>query len=279
MTRVLDLIYPDKSEVKYDLFVFNDGEPCVKVDVTEEDRKNGAIEVKCRIRNPHELYNLLIVCDVLKRQGVNSVVRCFYLMSQRMDRVMDFSMPYSLNVVVNLLKGYVDDLIVYGPHNVHKLRLNAENVGMYVLLSDIPIEIPEPYLKDNEDLMVIYADESASDKVLVYCKYKTTYAIKKRRASDGFIESYSLKDEELIKNHKGSFLVVDDLCDGGMTFKLLSDKLKELGVLDRTDIFVGHMVNPKGLELLKSLYRTVIITNSYDDYKTEDNVVVYDVIK
>ena len=72
-----------------------------------------------------------------------------------------------------------------------------------------------------------------------------------------------------------NILIVDDLCDGGRTFieaaKLLREKFKP----QRLGIFVRHLVNPYGQMQLINTFDDVYVTNSYDEWNT-NNVIVPD---
>ena len=65
--KKINLINLDKSDIKYELITFPDGEPHIKLD--EIDRKD-EYEVICRITNPNELFVLMQVADILDRQAV-----------------------------------------------------------------------------------------------------------------------------------------------------------------------------------------------------------------
>ena len=47
-----------------------------------------------------------------------------YLMSMRMDRVMDFNRPYSLKIVANILNGFsCHKITIFSPHSDKSLDL------------------------------------------------------------------------------------------------------------------------------------------------------------
>ena len=47
-----------------------------------------------------------------------------------------------------------------------------------------------------------------------------------------------------------TILIIDDICDGGMTFKLTAERLKELGAKE-VHLYVTHGIFSKGLETLR----------------------------
>jgi len=83
MNKVLNLVHPEKSEIQYTLTTFPDGEPHI---VLNDFNAKWDVTIKCRIRNPNELFILCEVLDILNRNGVYPKVEIYYLMSMRMDR-------------------------------------------------------------------------------------------------------------------------------------------------------------------------------------------------
>ena len=99
--KLLNLINLDKSEIKYNLTRFPDGEPQISFP-DEFDRKD-SVKVICRITSAEELFILTQVGDILDRQEIEWDLFITYLMSMRMDRVMSFNRPFSLKVVCSIL--------------------------------------------------------------------------------------------------------------------------------------------------------------------------------
>lgn len=64
--QILNLIRPEKSDVKYEVIQFPDGEPHIVLNGI--DRKDD-LTVVCRICNPTDLFILMQVGDILNRLG------------------------------------------------------------------------------------------------------------------------------------------------------------------------------------------------------------------
>lgn len=93
---------PEKSNIKYSISRFPDGE--VQITLGEFSHKD-SVEVHCRITSAEELFILMQVADILNRHEVKWDLEIYYLMSMRMDRVMDFNKPFTLKIVGNIIKG------------------------------------------------------------------------------------------------------------------------------------------------------------------------------
>ena len=102
--------------------------------------------------------------------------------------------------------------------------------------------------------VVCYPDDGA------YCKYVPMYQFsqphihgeKVRDQLTGNITSYKLiNDLGNLGNIVGkSIMIIDDICDGGMTFKLLAKDLLAAGAKE-VNLFVTHGIFSKGLKTLK----------------------------
>lgn len=100
----INLLDSYNSEVKYELTTFPDGEPHIKF-LEDIDRKD-SYNVVCRITNPTELFVVMQVGHILKRQGVLFNLTILYLMSMRMDRVINFNEAFTLEIVANMINSF-----------------------------------------------------------------------------------------------------------------------------------------------------------------------------
>lgn len=113
--QILNLVNLEKSDIKYTLSRFPDGEVQISLgDFSHKDQ----ICVKCRITNAEELFIVTQVLDILDRHDVYYNVYIFYLMGMRMDRVMDFNRPFTLKVITKMLgNSNAENIAVLEPHS------------------------------------------------------------------------------------------------------------------------------------------------------------------
>lgn len=258
--KVLNLIDQNKSDIKYTINTFPDGE--VQISLGEINRKD-SVAVHCRVTNAQELFILMQVADILNRQGVLWKLFIYYLMGMRMDRVMDFNRPFTLKVVADVIKnlGY-DDLFLLEPHSDRSFNLldtGGEiypHGGMYSQVSPTDTNV---YLSH----LVVYPDAGAADRY--ECGWKAVTAKKVRNIETGKIESIEIVNPELFKNNIKPIMVVDDLCDAGGTFVGLAKEIRKYTDKE-LNVFVTHMVNERGILNLSKYYDHVYFTNSYRDW-------------
>ena len=76
------------------------------------------------------------------------------------------------------------------------------------------------------------------------------YGDKVRDQSTGYITSYSIPCEDINdKLRDNRVLIIDDICDGGMTFKILAETIKKYNPND-INLYVTHGIFSKGLKTL-----------------------------
>ena len=258
--KTLNLIKPDRSEVKFRIDRFPDGE--VQFVLTEELNRKETYTVDCRITNAEELFLLLQVGDVLDRQAVVWDLHISYLMGMRMDRVMSFERPFTLRIVGKMISqmGY-GQCLVYVPHNekatLREIRqCEPIDYGPYYFVNQLD-EAVDLVLPDRGACIRYFDDDAIEDEI---------WFDKEREPETGRIKSFTLHGAENGITDGKHFLLFDDLCDAGGTFlgelKILKEKYPDA----KFDIRVAHIVNEVGLDNLCQNFDTVYTTESYRDW-------------
>ena len=94
--------------------------------------------------------------------------------------------------------------------------------------------------------MLAFPDKGASKKYTDIGQYPAIIGDKVRDQLTGYITSYNIEGDPRGKN----VLIVDDLCDGGMTFILLAKELLTAGA-NSVNLYVSHGIFSKGLNVLR----------------------------
>lgn len=269
--QILNLIRPEKSDVKYNIIQFPDGEPHIVLE--DIDRKDEMLII-CRITNPTDLFILMQIGDILNRQCIIFSIKILYLMSMRMDRVISYNEAFSLNVVANIINSMKPtDVIIVEPHSYRSLYLIPNNIN----------ESGTKYISKNKDYIYVYPDAGAKIRYHNYFLHEKYICCSKvRDLNTGKLSGFKVENPEvIIDNPNKSFMVIDDLCDGGGTFVGIASEIKKINPDVKLSIYVTHMVNPKGIITLSENYDEVYFTNSYKDWQNEilpNNVHVIKII-
>lgn len=261
MKKILNLVNLENSDIKYKLSKFPDGEPHIEIE--DIDRKNDVL-IKCRICNPDDLFILMQVGDILNRQEIPFELHIYYLMSSRMDRVMNINRPYSLKIVSQVINSLSPKAVrVLEPHSKRTEYLINNYTGA-VNIDEIIDEL--------QNSIKVAPDKGAFERLKEYLPcFDFLYFNKTRDLSTGKIVSTEPMNTEITKSYLPDtpFLVIDDLCDGGSTFKAIAGELHNINPNKKKYIFVTHMVNPVGIKVLSENYDKVYFTNSYKDWDKE----------
>lgn len=269
--QILNLINKKKSNIDYSISRFPDGE--IQITLGEINHKD-KVQVVCRITSADELFILMQVCDVLRRHGVLFYISIYYLMSMRMDRVMDFNRPFSLSIVLNVLENLgAGQIEVFSPHS-EECFYRGKNTMFTELHVFEDIDYP-----DLSNYQILLPDAGAKERYS-YLSYSNPITCSKvRDLATGKITEIKVDNSENITDKP--IVILDDLCDGGRTFIEIAKAIRAIKPNVELNISVDHMVNPKGIENLSKNFNHVWFTNSYKDWQNEvlpENVTVIGIV-
>lgn len=275
--QVLNLTDVNKSDIKYEIINFSDGESHIKL-TTEVNRKYPVL-IYCRISSWNDLMILMQVGDILNRMEVDIYLNIYYLLTMRMDRVISFNEAYSLKIIANMINSInAKSVKILEPHSAKSIELINNSEGIYNAFNTFII---------NEQLQfaIVFPDEGAYSRYSeqfnylkqFYCEGMIAVICKKvRDVNTGKLLSFEISNPEIITNRLRKFIVIDDLCDNGGTFIGISNLLSKWDI--PKEIIITHMVNPNGITNLSTHYHKVFITNSYKNWNNlPENVEMRDV--
>lgn len=81
-----------------------------------------------------------------------------------------------------------------------------------------------------------------------------------RDVSNGVIRSLTISHESINR----PCYIVDDICDGGATFMMLSDELRRRGAPE-VNLIVSHGIFSRGIDFIKNIDH-IYTTNSFNDF-------------
>lgn len=130
-----------------------------------------------------------------------------------------------------------------------------------------------------EDYVVVAPDKGARLRNMIL-RINTGISMKKTR-KDGQVITKFDKDSSTYDGRKATFVILDDICDGGRTFANTCKILKEAYPECKVILAVAHAILPYGVELLKeSGIDKIITTNTcfptgkhYDGFVESINII------
>jgi len=266
----INFLYPENSEIKYHIDNFPDGHKHLVID--SELNKRESIKIVTRLTTMDDLFILLQAKDIFDRHLIFIPhLKISYLISSRMDRVMDFNQACDLKVILEILKcNFVGTAIeIFELHNIKSdINLTKSDFTESLFMD----ELQSVYNMIDKSKVYIFPDKGASERYAWIKLNNTTICASKERI-DGKIK-ISLPEFDI--NDDQELIVMDDLCDGGGTFFAIHAILPKK-YQDRVHLIVGHVIQYDAIVNLAKLYKSVTITNSFknwDKYKFPENVTV-----
>lgn len=234
--------------------------------------------IKTRLKSSDDIIKLLLVVNALREKKGKLAyisVRIGYLPYARQDRVCYPGEANSSKVMRELISLIDADLIWIA--DLHSKQPGLPDNVHEITVLDIVKEHKEVFENYN---YLVAPDKGSWDKVKSVGEalgIKVLCFNKVRDPQNGNIVKYEKVGEPAIFKRLDKVLVVDDICDGGYTFKLLSHAIstKEGPELS---LYVTHGIFSKGLLGLKEAgYQEIITTDSF--YEDKKGLVVDQVLE
>jgi ribose-phosphate pyrophosphokinase len=247
---------------KLDYFKFSAGEVHFEL---KEPLRDEESQVEMYFESNDDIICLMLLADLFATQEKEWRLFAPYLPYSRQDRSTTPNSPNSFSVMMRaiLSSGMCREISTYDLHNpkvIPKLLPhNTEFTNIVALPTCATINS-----KDSIKTYLIVPDEGAKERCEHIAKHHN-YTIafqghKVRNPSTGALSHYSL--EPLIEKipRLANFIVFDDICDGGGTFVLLAEAIKQtkpLMALWMLHLSTTHGIYSRGKEELNKHYKSI----------------------
>lgn len=299
--KTLNLVYPDKSDIKYKISKFPDGQQNIVINNLEKELvwadwhpigggslkkwSYPSVQIKSRLNNWLDLE--LITCAVaalreLEVQEIHLYVP--YIIGARSDRKFEEGgNNYLKDVICPIINSLnFKTVTCIDPHS-DCLEMGIKGFKKESNLKLIPwalahIGVGHTFIDYLEKFNLISPDAGATKKIYKLADqigYKgDIITCSKHRDIDGKLGQTYLPYMKHCDNK--DMIIIDDICDGGATFINIAKALKEEGYkLNKLYLIVTHGIFSKGFTELSKYFDGIYCTNSYSDidkewYSTED---------
>lgn len=239
---------------------FPGGEPHAKIPTFNFDKP---VVFVLRARSWRDIGFGACVWDALRRQWANlnrltwvgfPTLFMPYSFAARQDKT-DGHAPITKGLISNLFKGGL-----YKAIHVFDIHSDLHNHGWHAK-NWMPSDLDFPIR--NNFAGFIAPDAGAAARTLDFQrKYGPMTPIfqcsKRRDATTGQLSDYFVPQ----LGPSGTYLVVDDICDGGGTFNLLAAAVKKARPDIKLELFVSHGIFSKGFDTLFKNYEHIYTTDS-----------------
>lgn len=188
-----------------------------------------------------ELVQIAQLRWLLAKYKIKPMLDIIYLPYGRQDKEISNETTFGLLYFADWLNSLdFKEIMITDPHSDVALKLINNSRAYY------PINrVKDIFVETNSDL-VCYPDKGASSKYTDIYKLPSIRGEKVRDQLTGQITSYSLIGEPKDKN----ILIVDDICDYGRTFIILTKELINSGAKE-VNLFVTHGLFSGGTRVLR----------------------------
>ena len=243
------------EEVKFETTIFPDGTSQVwKVDKNAFDEANDnyilwLFESEAELIQVCQLAQL---CYEVLGSSVDLV--CPYLPYGRQDKEVQNERSFALTTFKEVLYNA-------GITRIETFDAHSKTDMVYPSSVASHSEFHRTVLTKGEHDFICYPDKGAAERYAKHIGHQFVYAEKVRDQLTGEILGMKLLTMgQNIKDKK--ILIVDDICDGGMTFIKVAELLKSQGV-GQVDLAVSHGLFSKGKQVLHDAgIREIFTTNS-----------------
>lgn len=263
MIKVIDLHKSDPIIVKPTVF------PDKTTQVWKLPYLPNQVRIEWFFESEAELIHLAQLLTLLGSNGTK-VKEIFipYLPYARQDKHVSNTSTFALHSFSKLLA------FITGNIPVRSIDIHGYTYEQYINVKPTQF-ILQAYIQSKADL-IVYPDKGAKSRYHADINLPSISFEKDRDQSTGKITNFKTEDE--IKDTVKKVLMVDDLCDGGATFELLSKAIKTKHPHISVDLYVTHGVFSLGVHHLNMSIDKIYSTNSYMRDGSKANVI-FDVNK
>ncbi|WP_298475431.1 phosphoribosyltransferase family protein [uncultured Maribacter sp.] len=252
--------------MNYEISKYKDGQ------VTAKILENGNLNVTLRGNSYEDLFSAATIkeawdANVIDNKNNSSILTLCCLIGQRSDRRFNLNESFDLKVIAKFINNMkYDQVHVLHPHSDISLALieNSFKISHFSYVERTYKTLGKPVL--------ISPDAGA---------YKSTHEIAEKLNADLIPSNKVRINGAPVISVQGDVnnkecLIVDDLADGGRTFKFLADALRKQGAR-KVFLYVTHGQFNHGFKELKESIDHIYCTNSYkvieDDFVTQYKVI------
>lgn len=257
------------------VFKFNAGE--VQVRIRDMDQavlaSSNRATIVSRISSSDDLMELIMIVDAVRRISplIQMTLTLPYLPYSRQDRVANPGEALSAKVFGDLINALnFKKVFTYDAHSDVGVACinNCESRPQHLILDELIGE-------GMKDYTLISPDAGAMKKTLKIAQHFGGLPVinceKMRDTATGEITRTRVHDGNTIRERR--VLIVDDICDGGMTFIKIAEASQRYSPRS-IDLYVTHGIFSKGLEVLfDSGIGHVYTTDSFDQLSHPDKTV------
>jgi ribose-phosphate pyrophosphokinase len=273
--RELNLVDLEKSDIKYQISQFPDGQQSVTLTNQFAHIISGAdlITIKTRLNSFKDLE--ILICATQAIRNVTSLPISLYVpyfLGSRSDRkFVEGGVNYLKQVICPIINSLnFTSVVVLDPHSdvLEACLNNYEKVDNHIIVR-YALEHMHGTVNSPLDYNVCLVSPDAG-------AYKKIFDVAQSLEIENIITATKVRDLKtgqilhteiptLDQHNKLRYVIVDDICDGGRTFIELAKAIKGSRPTAEIYLIVTHGIFSAGYDQLEEYFEQIYTTNSYKD--------------
>jgi ribose-phosphate pyrophosphokinase len=193
--------------------------------------------------NEAEIFHICQIADLLHNHELTeSVVLVMpYLPYGRQDKDVTNQETFALNTFARIINSCKFTGVTFKDgHSKIAKKLIDRSIDLF------PQDEIQVAIDAIPGCVLSYPDKGAFDRYSIQFGTDAIIGDKVRDQQTGYITNYEFSGNPVNKD----ILIIDDICDGGMTFRILARDLLKAGA-NSVNLYVTHGIFSKGLEVLR----------------------------
>lgn len=277
----LDLVNPEKSQIKYKISQFPDGQQTVDlIDWNDLAIYDDAVKISSRLNSFKDLELIICATAAIRNIKPNREIALYvpYFMGARSDRkFVDGGVNYLKQVICPIINSLnFVTVITLDPHSdvLEACLNNYEKLDNHTVVKYALTEIDNK--KDaQERICLVSPDAGAYKKIFDVAKkfqiQNIVTANKVRDMRSGKILKTELPNLPGLVGDDLQYVIIDDICDGGRTFNELAKAIREQRADAKIYLVVTHGIFSAGFAELTRHFEHIYTTNSHRDIADDEN--------
>lgn len=265
LTNVLE------SDIKYNISKFPDGQQALNITNSRYDGINQDVVIKSRLNSFKDLEIIICANQALKNIGAKSVsLYVPYFLGSRSDRLFqEGGVNYLKQVICPIinLQGF-NKVITLDPHSdvLEACLNNYEKINNFELVRFALTKIGNKG-GAQERICLVSPDAGAYKKIFDVAKeFRINKIIAANKVRDLQTGDIIRTEIPILDQHnKLSYVIIDDICDGGRTFIELAKVIKDGRPTAKIYLIVTHGIFSNGFNSLLEYFDGIYCTNSVSD--------------
>jgi ribose-phosphate pyrophosphokinase len=288
MTSILNLVYPEKSDIKFTISKFPDGQQ--SLEITDTFGKHRDVKISSRLNSFSDLELILCATSALKNIEVENIhLYVPYFLGARSDRKFsDGGVNYLKDVICPIINSQnYKSVTVMDPHSdvLEACLNNYKKIDNLSLVKQALTNIDNTN-EAREKVRLVSPDAGALKKVFHVAEHfeidKLIIASKHRDIKTGRIthtDVPGLPNYDIPGGEK--YIIIDDICDGGRTFtelaKVILEKRPKSLFGTKVYLIITHGIFSAGFDELDKYFDNIFTTNSVKDIEQENLITQIDI--